>query len=105
MGRFFLEIDQATDVPLKTELQTFHDGLENPKYETSFLFAATSGLRSGELVELTIDDINEDKRMIVPDKNSSTKQTWVTFHNGEAQQAFERFKPNATQTTSVCSRR
>ena len=40
-----------------------------------------------------MDDIDEDKRVIVPDKNSSTKQTWVTFYNEEAQQAFELFKP------------
>jgi len=83
-----------TDVPSREELQTFYEAIENPKYEALFLFAATSGLRSGELLELTMDDIDEDKRMIVPEKESSTKQTWVTFYNEEAEQAFERFKPD-----------
>ena len=80
-------------MPSTEELQTFYQAIENPKYEASFLFAATSGLRSGELVGLTMGDIDEAKRMIVPEKESSTKQTWVTFYNEEAEQAFERFKP------------
>jgi intergrase/recombinase len=40
-----------------------------------------------------MDDIDEDKQMIVPDKDSKTKQTWVTFYNAEAADAFEAFKP------------
>ncbi|ESS02429.1 MAG: hypothetical protein A07HR67_02760 [uncultured archaeon A07HR67] len=32
------------------------------------LFAATLGLRLGELVELTMDDIDEESRMLVPEK-------------------------------------
>ena len=83
-----------TDVPSKGDLQTFYEAIENPKYEALFLFAATSGLRSGELLGLTMGDIDEAKRMIVPEKESSTKQTWVTFYNEEAEQAFERFKPD-----------
>ena len=76
------------------ELQPIYKPIKNPTYEVLFPFAATSGLRSGELVGLTMDDIDEAKRMIVPDKESSTKQTWVTFYNEEAEQAFERFKPD-----------
>ncbi|WP_152418664.1 tyrosine-type recombinase/integrase [Halorubrum distributum] len=80
-------------VPSNDDLQTFYEALENPKYKAAFLFAATSGLRSSELCQLTMDDIDEDKRMIVPDKDSKTKQTWVTFYNDEAAEAFEAFKP------------
>jgi integrase len=84
---------KPTDVPSKEDLQTFYEALEDPKYKAAFLFAATSGLRSSELCQLTMDDIDEDKRMIVPDKDSKTKQTWVTFYNDEAAEAFEAFKP------------
>ncbi|MDB9301717.1 site-specific integrase [Halorubrum ezzemoulense] len=63
------------------------------KYNAAFLFAATSSLRSSELCQLTMDDTDEDKRMIVPEKESSTEQTWVTFYNDEAAEAFEAFKP------------
>jgi len=84
---------KPTDVPSKEELQTFYDALENPKYKAAFLFAATSGHRSRELCQLTMDDIDEEKRMLVPDEESSTKQTWLTFYNEEAAEAFEAFKP------------
>ncbi|MDV7351043.1 site-specific integrase [Halorubrum distributum] len=82
-----------TEVPSKDDPQTFYSALGNLKYNTAFLFSATSGLRSSELYRLTMDDIDEDKRMIVPDKDSKTKQTWVTFYNAEAADAFEAFKP------------
>ena len=84
---------KPTDVPSKAELQTFYEALENPKYKAIFLFAASSGLRSGELLSLTMDDIDEDKRMLIPDRESSTKQSWVTFYNEEAAEALEVFKP------------
>jgi hypothetical protein len=31
--------------------------------------------------------------MLVPKKESSTKETWLTFYNNEAAEAFEAFKP------------
>lgn len=84
---------KPTDIPSKDDLQTFYEALENPKYKAAFLFAATSELRSSELCQLTMDDIDEDKQMLVPDKESSTKETWLTFYNDEAAEAFEAFKP------------
>ncbi|OYR67317.1 tyrosine-type recombinase/integrase [Halorubrum ezzemoulense] len=83
---------KPTDVLSKENLQTFYSALENPKYKAVFLFAATSGLRSSKLCQLTIDDIDEDK-LLVPDKESSIKETWLTFYNDEAAEAFEAFKP------------
>jgi integrase len=87
------ESAKPTEVPSKDDLQTFYEALENPKYRAAFLFAATSGLHSSELCQLTMDDVNEDKRMLVPDKESSTKETWLTFYNHEAKESFEEFKP------------
>ena len=84
---------KPTDVPLKTDIQAVYNALENLKYNAAFLFAATSSLRSSELCQLAIDDSDEDKRMLVPDKESSTKETWLTFYNDEAAEAFEAFKP------------
>mgnify|MGYP000002187465 CR=1 FL=1 len=80
---------KPTEVPSKGDLQTFYEALDNPRYKPAFLFAATSGLRSSELCRLTMDGIDEDKRMLVPDKESSTKETWLTFYNEEAAEAFE----------------
>ncbi len=50
------------------------------------------GLRSAELLELTMEDINEEMRILVPDKQSEVKKRWVSFYNGEAEAAFEAFK-------------
>jgi integrase len=65
----------STDVPSKADIQAVYDALENLKYNAAFLFAATSSLGSSELCQLAIDDTDEDKRMIVPEKESSTEQT------------------------------
>lgn len=83
-----------THVPTKDELQTFYAAIERPKYRTIFLMYATSGLRSAELVELTMEDINEDMRMLVPDKQSEVKKTWASFYNEEAEATFQAFKPH-----------
>jgi len=84
---------RPTEVPTKDELQMFYDAIGNPKYRVVFLMYATSGLRSSELVELTVDDIDEDARMLIPDKQSEVKKTWASFYNEEAEQAYEAFKP------------
>ena len=39
-------------------------------FKIIFLFAPSSGLRSSELVELTMDDIDEEKRMSVSKRPS-----------------------------------
>jgi len=95
---------KPTDVPLKTDIQAVYNALENLKYNAVFLFAATTSLEYSELCQLAIDDTDEDNRMIVPEKESSTEQTWVTFYNDEVAEAFEAFKPDVTLTMSVCSR-
>jgi len=81
-----------TTVPTKSELQTFYAELDNLKHRTIFLMYATSGLRASELAELTMDDIDEGRQMLTPDTESSTKQSWVSFYNDEAQTAFDAFK-------------
>ena len=82
-----------TTVPTKPELQTFYAELDNLKHRTIFLMYATSGLRASELAKLTMDDIDEGRQMLTPDTESSTKQSWVSFYNDEAQAAFDAFKP------------
>lgn len=101
----FVEIDVAEDfemptmspnptqVPTGDELQAFYNAIENPKYRAIFFMYSTSGLRAAELLELTTDDIDEDARMLIPDKKSNVKKTWVSFYNEEAERAYQEFKP------------
>jgi hypothetical protein len=42
-----------------------------------------------------MDDIGEEDRMLIPDKESESKQTWVSFYNEEAEAAFAAYKPQS----------
>ncbi len=80
-------------VPNKEELQVFHDNLEAVEEHALFLLYATSGLRRKEALSLLIDDIDFNKRMIIPrtrrnESTSRTKRTWVSFFNEETKEAL-----------------
>jgi integrase/recombinase XerD len=77
-------------VPSKKDLQGFYQWLKEPLAKAIFLIYATTGLRRKEVVNLKIGDIDFDKRMIIPKGSSSrTKTTWITFYNGEAENALK----------------
>ena len=49
-----------------------------------FLLYASSGLRRKEALSLRPEDVNEETRMIAPNKGvSGTKNTWITFYNDD----------------------
>jgi len=52
-----------------------------------FLMFATSGLRKSELLSLRIEDVDLENRLIIPNghETASTKNTWATCFNVEAQ--------------------
>jgi integrase/recombinase XerD len=76
-------------VPSKRELQEFYRRLREPLAKAIFLIYATTGLRRREVLNLRIGDIDFDRRMIIPKGSSSrTKKTWITFYNGEAEEAL-----------------
>jgi len=63
--------------------------LKEPLAKAIFLFFATTGLRRKELFKLKIKDVDFEKRMIIPEKDSSrTKMSWITFYNDEAEEAL-----------------
>jgi len=84
-------------VPSKDDLQQFFKELDNLNSQTVFLLYATSGMRRNELLTLTIDDIDLGNRMIIP-KNahvtSTTKNTWLSFFNIEAQTCLPQYLSN-----------
>jgi integrase len=75
-------------VPSKEDLRRFFDALENDRDRAFFLLAASSGLRRNELLSLTIDDLGLENQTIIPKnthQNASTKNSWVSCFNLEAQ--------------------
>ena len=74
-------------VPQRDELQQIYDALDAEADRVAFLLLATSGIRRGELMELTPGDLEPDGRTIYPstEDGQTTKRQWVTFYNTEAE--------------------
>ncbi len=87
-------------IPSKEELQETFNKLKTTKQKAMFLLLATSGLRSHELLSLEVEDIDLEKRMILPKQdNSETKRCWVTFFNEEAKYWLKRYLKEANIKT------
>ena len=76
-------------VPSRADLQRFYEAIPSARARAFFLLCATSGLRKHEVLSLNREDVDLEKRMIIPRKNGSrTKRTWVSFFNEEAKAAL-----------------
>lgn len=85
-------------VPTKEDLRRFFNELDSLRDRTAFLLYATSGLRRNELLSLTVKDIDLEKRQITPNnahKTNTTKKTYVTFFNTEAQRYLKQYLENS----------
>jgi integrase/recombinase XerD len=79
-------------VPSKAELRKFYRALRTPRARALFLMYASTGLRKMELLSLRRDDIDWEKRMVIPNNhNGATKRSWVTFFNDEAKLALKEY--------------
>jgi integrase/recombinase XerD len=79
-------------VPTKDQLKRFYRALRTSRARALFLMYASTGLRKMELLSLTRDDIDWEKRMVIPnDHDGGTKRSWVTFFNDEAELALKEY--------------
>jgi len=79
-------------VPSKEQMREFYRALRTPRARALFLMYASTGLRKMELLSLRRDDIDWEKRMIIPSNhNGGTKRSWVTFFNDEAELALKEY--------------
>jgi integrase len=78
-------------IPSKKDLKEFYSWLKEPLAKAMFLIYATTGLRRKEVLSLKIGDIDFERRMIIPGRGSRTKKTWITFYNGEAEEALKEY--------------
>jgi len=79
-------------VPSKDQVSRFFYALNDSIAETIFLVLAGTGLRKNEVLSLAIEDIDLERRSVIPRKGyDGAKNTWVTFLNEEAAQAVGRY--------------
>ena len=76
--------------PSKEHIRKLYDAF-NLKYKALLVMYATTGLRECELLSVTFDNIDLDKRMIVLARNSNTKRTWITFFTEEARDILKQY--------------
>jgi len=57
-------------VPTRADLQKFYAALDTTKGRALFLIYATSGFRENEIPSLCREDVDLEKRMIVPRKRN-----------------------------------
>ena len=84
-------------MPSKQDLQRLFKELDSLRDRTAFLLFATSGIRRNELLSLTVKDIDLEKRQITPNnahKTNTTKKSYVTFFNTEAQRYLKQYSDN-----------
>jgi len=91
---------QPKRVPTKEELKQFYAVLERPCERAVFLMLAATGLRREEVASLKVEDIDLEKRMVVPNVTStSTKRRWVACFNQEAEQALREYLEGQSMST------
>ncbi|MEM2522879.1 MAG: tyrosine-type recombinase/integrase [Candidatus Bathyarchaeia archaeon] len=82
--RFPKQTFKPKNIPSGEQLRRFYEALATPRDKALFLFYASTGLRRREALELTLDDVDFEKRMVKPKPhNGKTKRVWVTFFNEE----------------------
>jgi len=80
--------------PTKEDLGKFFDVLECDRDRAIFLLFASSGLRRNELLTLTVDEVDLENRLIIPKnkhQTGTTKNTWATCFNPEAETYLRRY--------------
>ncbi len=78
-------------MPSKQELRRFYGALGTLQEKALFLLYATTGRRRKEILYLLPEDVIWESRCLMPNRNSSTKHTWFSFFNSEAEAALREY--------------
>ena len=80
---------QPKKVPTQKQLQEFYRALPSLKKKALFLLYASSGLRRGEILSMSMEDLDLNRRIIIPAVHSgNTKRSWIGFFNEEAKEVL-----------------
>jgi len=90
--RFPHQVYKPKHIVSKEDVRRFYEAIETPKEKALFMLYATSGLRRQEILSLTPDNIDFEKRMITPNNHlGETKKSWCSFYNEEAEEALNEY--------------
>ena len=70
-------------LPTKKELLEFYSALDAQHERLAFVGFAVSGLRRHELLGIRLDQIDMEKRALMPNHCSPTKRSFIAFYNEE----------------------
>jgi len=73
----------AIILPNLEQVKAGFNAQTNDRDRAIYLFLATTGLRKGEVLKLTKEQINQDTRTVIPNHYTRTKRSGVTFYNEE----------------------
>jgi integrase len=78
-------------VLIKNELRSAYRTIDSNLGRAIFLFYASTGLRRSEVLALSVDDVDFKKRMVIPAcHNGASKHSYVSFFNGETEEALNK---------------
>ena len=74
-----------TKLPSRTQLKRGFQALSNVQAKAVYLFTASTGLRRGEIQDLTKDKVDFKLRSVVPRHFTRVKRSGITFYNEETE--------------------
>jgi integrase len=78
-------------VPNKDELRRFYKAIDDIEERAIFLLSASSGLRRSEALNLRLSYVDFERRMLIPNHDSKTKKSYLTFYNEECEEVLKRW--------------
>ncbi len=87
-------------IPSKEELRKFYGAIGSTKDRAIFLMFASSGLRRSELLNIKMDEVDFERRMLKPRAEGETKGVWVSFYNQEAEEALKEYLKQRSGSSS-----
>ena len=83
---------QPGRIPTRDDLQRFYEVIDSKISKAPFLMYASSGLRKHELLSLRYENVDFQKRILLPDCHvGETKQSFVSFYNEETEKALTEY--------------
>ena len=90
--KFPEQVFKPRSLPSKGDLARFYAAIGDQKRRALFLVYASSGLRRSEVLTLRRDEVDLDRRTIIPKNHSgATKRSWVSFVNDETGEALKSY--------------